>query len=104
MLNKLNAIATLIANEIEGVSVSIRDLTEVVVSIDYFGELEVTVHEWVRITNGRAYRSNRYDVVGVTYDRTHGIDSEELIAENLERPQLLATIRKAVRAYHYEIA
>ena len=104
MLDKLNAIAVLIANQVEGVSVSVRDLTEVVVSVDYFGELEVTVHEWVRIKNGRAYRSNRYDVVGVTFDRTHGIDSEELIAENIEKSQLLATIRKAVKAYHYEVA
>lgn len=101
-LNKLNALAKAL-NE-KGFNATVEDYA-ITVGVDYHADLLITVATLIRVNNGRTIASTRYEVQGLTYDNTHGLASEEVIATDLKTIQeVVTTVRKAVRAYHYEVA
>ena len=101
-LNKLNALAKAL-NE-KGFNATVEDYT-ITVGVDYHADLLITVATLIRVNNGRTVTSTRYEVQGLTYDNTQGLASEEVIATDLKTIQeVVTTVRKAVRAYHYEVA
>jgi hypothetical protein len=101
-LNKLNALAKAL-NE-KGFNATVEDYA-ITVGVDYHADLLITVATLIRVNNGRTVTSTRYEVQGLTYDNTHGLSGEEVIATDLKTIQeVVTTVRKAVKGYNYEVA